>query len=1046
MNPEFLEEFRSPPSRYRGAPFWAWNGRLEPAELRRQIRIMHRMGLGGFFMHSRVGLATPYLADEWFECVGACIDEAEKLHMQAWLYDEDRWPSGAAGGLVTKNPRFRQRAVVMHRLTRPGDLKWGRHTLGAFTARVRGNTATNVKRIPRGRRPKRPEPGESILVFRVEVSRPSSWYNGHTYLDTMSHEAVREFIRVTHQAYERHCGAALGRRVPGVFTDEPNHGRMMGGEADPAPGGAAGGISAPWSDRLPQVFRKRYGYDIVAHLPEVFLNVDGRPFTPARLDYHDCVTHLFVDAFARQIGQWCDRTGMQHTGHVLCEETLASQTSVVGSCMRFYEYMQAPGMDILTEYNREYDTSKQVSSAARQFGRKWRLTETYGCTGWDFPFAGHKAVGDWQVALGINLRCQHLAWYTMEGQAKRDFPAGILYQSPWWEVYEKVENYFARVHAAMTRGHEVRDLLVVHPVESMWALCRAGWQSDPAVADYNQTLINLRDTLLGANIDFDYGDEDILARHGKVTQRRTTPVLKVAKAAYKVVVVPPMLTVRGTTLALLKEFQKAGGTVVFAGNPAAHVDGKVSPEAGEFAATCIRTPARGPRLAKGVEPTCRRLSIADATGSELRPTLHLLREDRDAFTLFVCNTGHDYTRGLKGVVDRPVRARTVDLPDVRVRGLAECRGQPLELDPETGQVMVADARRCSTGWEIRTSLPPLGSRTFMFPKFKSRNVPPQRKRLKTVRRQTLRGARWNIVLSEENNLVLDRPRFRIGAGRWRVAGDVLEVDHAVRDALGIPRRGGRMVQPWMRPPADARKHVRVTLKYEFDIRAMPSGALFLAVEQPRRYQVTVNGLPASTDADAGWWVDRSLRKLPVDAAVLRLGANHITLACDYDADHPGLEIIYLLGAFGTKVRGMRVAVTRPPTALKIGNWVGQGLAFYSGSVTYRRAIRPRIGKGRHLFVSVPKYAGAGVRVLVDGRPAGVIAWQPNEIDITDLAAGGRAELGIQVLGHRRNSHGPLHQKARHPRWTGPDRYGVEQEGYNLVPCGLMAPPQLIVRT
>ena len=110
---QLLREFRNPSSMYRGAPFWAWNGKLDPNELRRQVRLMHRMGLGGFFMHSRVGLATPYLSDQWFDCVKACIDEAEKLEMQAWLYDEDRWPSGAAGGLVTKNPKFRGRSLVI---------------------------------------------------------------------------------------------------------------------------------------------------------------------------------------------------------------------------------------------------------------------------------------------------------------------------------------------------------------------------------------------------------------------------------------------------------------------------------------------------------------------------------------------------------------------------------------------------------------------------------------------------------------------------------------------------------------------------------------------------------------------------------------------------------------------------------------------------------------------------------------------------------------------------------------------------------------------
>ena len=92
---------------------------------------------------------------------------------------------------------------------------------------------------------------------------------------------------------------------------------------------------------------------------------------------------------------------------------------------------------------------------AHQFGRRTRLSETYGCTGWDFPFFGHKALGDWQTALGINLRCQHLAWYSMEAEAKRDYPASISYQSPWFDQYVQVENYFARIDAALSEGESM---------------------------------------------------------------------------------------------------------------------------------------------------------------------------------------------------------------------------------------------------------------------------------------------------------------------------------------------------------------------------------------------------------------------------------------------------------------------------------------------------------------------------------------------------------------------------------------------------------------
>ncbi|OPX22455.1 MAG: hypothetical protein B1H04_04990, partial [Planctomycetales bacterium 4484_123] len=65
-------DWQDPPSIYRGAPFWSWNSHLDADRLCRQIEQMHAAGMGGFFMHSRYGLKTPYLSQEWFRCVSAC--------------------------------------------------------------------------------------------------------------------------------------------------------------------------------------------------------------------------------------------------------------------------------------------------------------------------------------------------------------------------------------------------------------------------------------------------------------------------------------------------------------------------------------------------------------------------------------------------------------------------------------------------------------------------------------------------------------------------------------------------------------------------------------------------------------------------------------------------------------------------------------------------------------------------------------------------------------------------------------------------------------
>jgi hypothetical protein len=1045
MNEPWMKEFKNPGAAYRGKPFWAWNGKLEPEELRRQIRIMRDMGLGGFFMHSRVGLATPYLAREWFESVDACVDEAKKLGMEAWMYDEDRWPSGAAGGLVTRNPKHRMRSLAAKPLAKSERLKWTSDTVAAFVARIEKDTAHSVRPIPRGQKAPDLADGESVVTFQVQIQSCSDWYNGYTYLDTLSHSAVKAFIKATHEAYLRRNGGEFGKTIPGMFTDEPNHGNILHHDNNT---GCPGGL--PWTGALLATFKRRYGYDLVPHLMELVYDVDGNGVTPARYHYHDCITHLYVDAFCRQVGEWCAKRKILFTGHQLEEDSLSSQTNMVGSCMRTYEHMQAPGMDLLTERWFVFNTAKQVSSAAHQFGWKWRLTETYGCTGWDFPFLGHKALGDWQVAMGINLRSQHLAWYTMEGEAKRDYPAGIFYQSPWWELYPKVEDGYARIHAVMTRGAEVRDLLVIHPVESMWMMVKADWRANPATDAYDRQFAQLSFELLAAHLDFDFGDEELLSRHARVAKTAQGPTLRVGKAVYKSVLVPPLKTMRRSTLDLLGKFKAAGGQVVFVGEPAAHVEAVPSNDVAQFAARCERVADVGPEVAGPPSAKCRRVSICDASGKEVGPALYLLREDRDAFYLFVCNTGEDFARSGRRQMNQPMaRDRKLAFEDVRIRGFAGCDGHPVELDPETGASAAAEAVRSGDGWEILTRLDALGSRLFVVPKRKAAAVPKSAPRLVPVRVVGLGADRWDIALSECSNLVLDRPRFKIGDGDWRNAEEILRVDCVVREALGVrPRRGG-MVQPWARERKKNPPHVAVTLAYDFLCKARISGDLFVALEQPATFRVRLNGAPISVDAECGWWVDRSLRKLPVDPTLLRIGVNELTLDCDYTEEHPGLEIAYLLGSFGSEVDGTSVSMTALPTSLTLGDWVPQGLAFYSGSVAYRKTVAVEANDGERLYVRVPEYRGVAFRVLVNGRVAGVSGWAPHEVEITDFVGRDPVELQIQVIGHRRNSHGPFHINDKWPAWTGPGEYACRGDrwfdGYQLVPCGIMSEPLLVAK-
>ena len=106
--------FENPGAEYRGKPFWSWNGELEKDELIRQVAVMKEMGFGGYFMHSRSGLITEYLGDEWFDLINAVTDAGTELGLESWLYDEDRWPSGSAGGKVTVDMQYRMKQITMY--------------------------------------------------------------------------------------------------------------------------------------------------------------------------------------------------------------------------------------------------------------------------------------------------------------------------------------------------------------------------------------------------------------------------------------------------------------------------------------------------------------------------------------------------------------------------------------------------------------------------------------------------------------------------------------------------------------------------------------------------------------------------------------------------------------------------------------------------------------------------------------------------------------------------------------------------------------------
>lgn len=54
----------------------------------------------------------------------------------------------------------------------------------------------------------------------------------------------------------------------------------------------------------------------------------------------------------------------------------------------------------------------------------------------------------------------------------------VYYQTTWWEYNHLMETYFARLSACVTTGEVVRHVLILHPITSLWTMCKSSPKED----------------------------------------------------------------------------------------------------------------------------------------------------------------------------------------------------------------------------------------------------------------------------------------------------------------------------------------------------------------------------------------------------------------------------------------------------------------------------------------------------------------------------------------------------------------------------------------
>lgn len=509
------QEFKNPSIEYRAIPFYSLNDKLDTNELKRQLIEFKKGGFGGSYLHSRIGLLTEYLGEEWWQAMQAGVNVSDSLGIQAWFYDEDKWPSGFAGGLVPRQSE-EYHGHMLVRINKTDSI------------------ASNGKILL--------EDADYYYVdLKYEMGHP--WFNGTCWVDLMNPDMVKAFIDINYKPYIEKFKPHLGNTVKGIFTDEPNiQARKWETKNE-------GGIS--YSPYVLKRFKQENGYDLTPHLASLFDTIGN--YKKIRIDYYRTVAKQFEESFGKQIGDYCKENNFVWTGHYLGEDSPLSNLITCVNIAPHYRHMQQPGIDhLFLRIDGNLHGAKQMTSVANQYGQIRRLSEAFGVSGQNMSFEDRKWIVDWHGLMGINHICPHLSLYSMKGERKRDYPPTISPQQPWWKYNKIVEDYSARICYFQTIGQQEAQVLVISPLESSFI------DMDGTGEDWEKELDKkyraFLKKLMQQHVTFDIGDEQILADTAQISNGK----LIVGKMSYNTVILPYMTTIRSTTLALLNQLEKLG--------------------------------------------------------------------------------------------------------------------------------------------------------------------------------------------------------------------------------------------------------------------------------------------------------------------------------------------------------------------------------------------------------------------------------------------------------------------------------------------------------
>ena len=520
--------------KYAPIVFWGWNAKLDKKEIERQLAEFSEKGIGGVFVHARVGLDIEYLGDEWMDAYEFTIECCKKNGIDVWLYDEYGWPSGFAGGEVfKKSDDYKEKYVLSFCGTFDDLIKKGikeEDIVGAYI--LEHNEFTKITDYKNG---------EFYFIYKG--------VNDY-YVDVVDKEAMTYFFEYTIGKYKSRFGKYFGNIIKGVFTDEPHlategihYGRFMPGE-----------------------FFKNFGYSLDEALPYMFYDVGD--YKKHRYNFWKNITKMFAEIYVGTYNEICKKNNLVLTGHFACEEGIVDQITASGGTMQLYEKMGQIGVDALGNRLVPAVVCKQAQSVANQINDGNVLCETYAGSSYEASLKDVMWIWGYLVSLGVNIPCLSISMYSIAGQRKRDYPLYFSYQMPWWEKSDRIFESMTRINNKLKEGVRKPEILVIHPLSSGWL--ERGFNIIENTMHISSEFRMLTETLIDLQKEFDYGDEELMKKYARVEGDK----LIVGKCSYSKVILPYMTNISSNTVKLLNEFANNGGKIFVTNDYPKYIDGE----------------------------------------------------------------------------------------------------------------------------------------------------------------------------------------------------------------------------------------------------------------------------------------------------------------------------------------------------------------------------------------------------------------------------------------------------------------------------------------